>query len=121
MIEPVVERPRRPRTPRQSEPPPIEPRRRPRSSTREPRKAVPPSERLAPSERPERRHRLDDYQPLEPRGSNGNGTHHPVSRVRYRRDPDESDDRTEHRSRPHSQRGSWEAESREADRWEYDI
>ncbi len=124
IIEPVVERPRRPRTPRQSEPPPVppaEPRRRPRSSTREPRKAVPPSERRAPYERPERRRRLDDYQPLEPRGSNGNGTHHPVSRVRYRRDPDESDGRTEHRSRPHSQRGSWEADSREADRWEYDI
>ena len=64
---------------------------------------------------------MDDYQPLEPRGSNGNGTHHPVSRVRYRRDPDDSDNRAEHRSRPHSQRGSWEADSREADSWEYDI
>ena len=124
IIEPVAERPRRPRTPRQSEPPPVppaEPRRRPRSSTREPRKAVPPSDRRIPYERPERRRRLDDYQPLEPRGSNGNATHHPVSRVRYRRDPDESDDRGEHRSRPHPQRGSWEADSREADRWEYDI
>jgi hypothetical protein len=120
IIEPVAERPRRPRTPRQSEQPPVppaEPRRRPRSSTREPRKAVPPSDRRAsPYERPERRRRLDDYEPLEPRASNGNGTHHPVSRVRYRGDADESDNRAEHRSRPRSQRGSWEADS-----WEYDI
>jgi len=119
IIEPVAERPRRPRTPRQSEPPPVppaEPRRRPRSSTREPRKAVPPSDRRASYERPERRRRYDDYQPLEPRGSNGNATHHPVSRVRYRGEPDESDNRAEHRSRPRSQRASWEADS-----WEYDI
>jgi len=118
IIEPVAERPRRPRTPRQSEQPPIppaEPRRRPRSSTREPRKAVPPGDRRAAYERPERRRRLDDYQPLEPRGSNGNGTHHPVSRVRYRGD-DESDKRTEHRTRPRSA-----LNSREADSWEYDI
>jgi hypothetical protein len=119
IIEPVAERPRRPRTPRQSEQPPVpaaEPRRRPRSSTREPRKAVPPSDRRASYEGPERRRRIDDYQPLEPRGSNGNGTHHPVSRVRYRGDADESDNRAEHRSRPRPQRSS-----READSWEYDI
>jgi len=119
IIEPVAERPRRPRTPRQSEQPPIppaEPRRRPRSSTREPRKAVPPGDRRAAYERPERRRRLDDYQPLEPPGSNGNGTHHPVSRVRYRGDADENDDHAKHRTRPRSA-----LNSREADGWEYDI
>jgi hypothetical protein len=119
LIEPVAtERPRRPRTPRQTDQPPVppaEPRRRPRtSSTREPRKAV-PTERRASHERPERRRRYDDYPPREPHVSNGNGTHHPVSRVRYR-GADESDGRTEQRSRPRSSRSSWEADS-----WEYDI
>jgi hypothetical protein len=119
IIEPVAERPRRPRTQRRSEEPPMppaEPRRRPRSSTREPGKAVPPGDRRAAYERPERRRRVDDYQPLEPRGSNGNGTHHPVSRVRYRGGDDENDNRTEHRTRPRSA-----LNSREADSWEYDI
>jgi hypothetical protein len=123
LIEPVTERPRRPRTPRQTDqPPPAEPRRRQRtSSTREPRKAVPPAERRSSyerserTERPERRRRYDDYPPREPHSSNGNGTHHPVSRVRYR-GADESDNRAEYRTRPRASRGSWEAES-----WEYDI
>jgi len=111
IIEPVAERPRRPRTPRQSEqPPPAEPprRRSRRSSTREPRKAVPPADRRASSERPERRRRYDDYQPREPHVSNGNGTHHPVSRVRYRGGGEDIDDRAEYRSRPRSSRSSWE-------------
>lgn len=119
IIEPVVERPRRPRTPRQSEQspvPPAEPRRRPRTSTREPRKAVPPADRRASYERPERRRRGEDYQPREPHSSNGNGTHHPVSRVRYRGDAEDSDNRAEHRTRPRSSRSSWEADS-----WEYDV
>ena len=118
IIEPVAERPRRPRTPRSEQPPPAEPpRRRSRtSSTREPRKAVPPADRRASYERPERRRRYDDYQPREPHVSNGNGTHHPVSRVRYRRGGEDSDDRAEYRSRPRSSRSSWEADS-----WEYDI
>jgi Domain of unknown function (DUF6542) len=122
IIEPVAERPRRSRTPRQSEQPPAppaEPRRRPRSSTREPRKAVPPADRRTSYERPERRRRVDDYQPREPRGSNGsngNGTHHPVSRVRYRGGDDESDNRAEHRTRPRSSRSPWDA-----DNWEYDV
>jgi hypothetical protein len=119
LIEPVVERPRRPRPSRQSDqPPPADPpRRRSRSSsTREPRKAVPP-ERRTPNERPARRRRYDDYPPREPHASNGNGsgTHHPVSRVRYR-GADESDTRAENRSRPRASRDGWEAES-----WEYDI
>ncbi len=118
IIEPVAERPRRSRTPRQSEQPPMppaEPRRRPRASSREPRKAVPPTERRAGYERPERRRRYDDYPPREPHVSNGNGTHHPVSRVRYRGD-DDGDDRAEYRTRPRSSRSSWEADS-----WEYDV
>jgi hypothetical protein len=118
IIEPVAERPRRSRTPRQSEQPPVppaEPRRRPRSSSREPRKAMPPTERRAGYERPERRRRYDDYPPREPHASNGNGTHHPVSRVRYRGDGD-GDNRAEYRTRPRSSRNSWEA-----DNWEYDI
>jgi hypothetical protein len=119
LIEPVAERPRRPRTTRQRDEPPVppaEPRRRPRtSSTREPRKAVPPADRRIPNERPERRRRYDDFPPREPQGSNGNGTHHPISQVRYR-GPDENDSRAEHRSRPRSPRSG-----READSWEYDI
>ncbi len=119
IIEPVAERPRRPRTPRQSEQPPAAdpPRRRPRSSSssREPRKAVPPTERRSGYERPERRRRYDDYPPREPHSSNGNGTHHPVSRVRYR-GADDSDNRAEYRSRPRASRSGWEAEG-----WEYDI
>lgn len=119
IIEPVAERPRRPRTPRQSDQPPVppaEPRRRSRtSSTREPRKAVPPTDRRSSYERPERRRRMDDY-PREPHVSNGNGTHHPISRVRYRGDADDSDNRAEYRTRPRSSRSDWEADS-----WEYDI
>lgn len=114
IIEPVAERPRRTRTPRKTDQP-AEPRRRTRtSSTREPRKPVPPADRRTSYERPERRRRLDDYEPLEPHTTNGNGTHHPVSRVRYR-GADESDDRADYRSRPRSSR-NWQADS-----WEYDI
>jgi uncharacterized protein DUF6542 len=119
IIEPVADRPRRPRTPRQSEqPPPAEPpRRRSRSSSaREPRKAVPPAERRSSSyDRSERRRRYDDYPPRDSHLSSGNGTHHPISRVRYRGD-DEGDNRAENRSRPRSSRSGREAES-----WEFDI
>jgi hypothetical protein len=120
IIEPVTERPRRPRRPRETEqPPPTEaPRRRPRPlSAREPRKAVPPAEpRTSSNDRSERRRRYDDYPPRESPLSNGRGTHHPISRVRYRGGEDESDNRAENRSRPRSSRNS-----READGWEYDI
>ena len=138
IVEPVadVDRPRR-RRPRPSEPPPppvAEPRRRPRASSgREPRGSVPPSERRAAYERaerrerdrlerPQRRSRYDgwpgsaergDYEPLEPHGPAGSGSHHPISRVRYRGD-DGSEDRTEHRTRRRAPRD-------DADRWEYDI
>jgi hypothetical protein len=69
-------------------------------------------ERTDPRERPQRRNRYDDYEPLEPHGPIGNGSHHPISRVRYR-GADESDDRTEYRTRRRA--------PRDADRWEYDI
>lgn len=138
IIEPVVDvdRPRR-RRPQPSEPPPesaVEPRRRPRSSSgRERRDAVPPSERRAPYDRAERREReypprpqrrrydgwsgsaeRDDYEPLEPHRPPGSGSHHPISRVRYR-GADEADDRTEYRTRRRPPRDA------NADRWEYDI
>ncbi|KUI47410.1 hypothetical protein AU198_23635 [Mycobacterium sp. GA-1199] len=129
IIEPIAERPRRARSGRHAEPPSgPEPRRRPRpSNPRQP--GPPPSERRTgydrrsqdrTADRPERRRRFDDYQPREPHGRNGsngngsgNGTHHPVSRVRYR--GEEADDRAEYRTRRRVPRG-WEADS-----WEYDI
>jgi uncharacterized protein DUF6542 len=116
IIEPVAERPRRPRSSRQTEsPPPAEPRRRPRTSSTG-RKAVPPSaDRRTGYDRTERRRRYDDYEPQEPHGTNGNGTHHPVSRVRYRGDADDAERRTEYRTPPRSRR------EREPDSWEYDI
>jgi hypothetical protein len=116
IIEAVVERPRRSRTPRRTEQPPVpsaEPRRRPRTaSTREPRKATPPADRRSAYERSERRRRFDDYQPHEPHVANGNGTHHPISRVRYR---GEAEERSDHGSRPRTT-NAWQADS-----WEYDV
>lgn len=128
IIEPVVERPRRPRSGRHADPAAApEPRRRPRTTNpRQP--GPPPSERRAgydrrgldrTADRSERRRRFDNYEPREPHGGNGfsngsgNGTHHPISRVRYR--AEEADDRAEYRSRRRAPRG-WEADS-----WEYDI
>jgi hypothetical protein len=113
--EPVPERPRRPRAPRASEPPlvpPADARRRVRTQPREPRKQPPPERRSAAThDRQPRRRRFDDYQPFEDpfeapptRNGNGRGTHHPVSRVRYRGGEDE-DDRREYRSRPRSAHG----------------
>lgn len=131
IIDPVADRPRRTRSSRQAEPPSAEPRRRPRPP-RQP--GPPPSERRSGYERSERRRRFDDYdfdyQPREPHGRNGNGngngrgngsnssigsngTHHPISRVRYR--GEDAEDRVEYRTRRRSPR------EREADSWEYDI
>jgi hypothetical protein len=132
IIEPVVDRPRRSRaTPRTADSP--EPRRRSRAQAprearepREPRdpRKLPPRERRSSYDRqerrPERPRRLDDYEPYEPlephtRNGNGtgNGTHHPVSRVRYR--GADEDDQREYRSSPRARR-SWDA-----DAWEYDV
>jgi hypothetical protein len=105
-IEPIADRPRRPRPRRQGEPP-IEPRRKPRSGQR---RTMPPPDRRSGYERPERRRRYDDEQPPL-HGSNGNGTHHPVSRVRYRGGED-GDEYAQYR-RP--------ARDRAVESWEYDI
>jgi hypothetical protein len=116
IIEPVVERPRRQRSTRQAEqPPPAEPLRRPRRSSTSRKAVPPPAERRANYERPERRRRYDDYEPLEPHGTNGNGTHHPVSRVRYRGGAEDAENRAEYRTPRRSRR------DREAESWEYDI
>jgi hypothetical protein len=126
IIEPVAERPRRPRTARQTDPAvaPAEPRRRPRSSsTREPRNQ-PPSERRSPYKRPDRHSRFDGFEPFEPHRTNGSngtsgtngaldGSHHPVSRVRYRGADDEQG--PQYRSRPRASKSK-----HRADGWEYD-
>ena len=75
-------------------------------------------ERPERTERPERRRPrptdYESYEPFEPpvtRTNGGSGTHHPISRVRYRGSDDE-DSRTEHRTKPrrprHSAPDSWE-------------
>jgi hypothetical protein len=110
-VPPSTDRPRRSRTGRQEPPPmpPAEPRRRPRPTSSTPRRATPPPDRRTGYERPEmrpergeRRRRYDDYEPLEPHGSNGtngNGTHHPISRVRYRGADDGADTYGDYRPR----------------------
>jgi hypothetical protein len=119
--------------------PPVdpEPRRRPRTpSSREPRRNLPPIDSpsaRAPHERPERRERprraeyerpergerqeprrrrASDYEFDGFEGRPTNGTHHPVSRVRYR-----GDDAGEPESRPAPRRPY----SSDADSWEYDV
>jgi hypothetical protein len=104
-IEPVADRPRRPRPSRQAEPP-----RKPRSGSGQ-RRAMPPADRRSGYERPERRRRFDEDQPPMAHGSNGNGTHHPVSRVRYRGAEDD-DDYAQYRRPPRD---------RAVENWEYDI
>ncbi|MCW2689383.1 MAG: hypothetical protein JWR37_4273 [Mycobacterium sp.] len=140
IIEPVTERPRRPRTRASDLPSELrsEPRRRPRTTPREPRENREPREpgsRLPPreagrrnlyerserSERPERRRRrIDDFEPYEPpqqrsrQSTNGsNGTHHPISRVRYRGSEEDATREEYRRRRP--------PRHREAETWEYDI
>jgi hypothetical protein len=127
IIEPVADRPRRSRSGRQGEPPASEPRRKPRTSSTS-RRSVPPerrsserrsserrsSERRTGYERQERHRRPDDYQPREPHSSNGNGTHHPFSQVRYRGAQDGIDG-PDYRPRRRTPR------DRDADNWEYDI
>ncbi|CAN3130364.1 DUF6542 domain-containing protein [Mycobacterium sp. smrl_JER01] len=54
-----------------------------------------------------------DYEPFDPYGSQGPGSHHPISRVRYR--GDDADDGGEFRPRRRPGRDV------DADRWEYDI
>ncbi|ORB64345.1 DUF6542 domain-containing protein [Mycolicibacterium tusciae] len=104
------DRRRRPRPSRQAEPPMEPPRRKPRSGSSQ-RRATPPPERRSGYERPARRRRYDDDPPLH--GSNGSGTHHPVSRVRYRGSED-GDDYAQYRRPPRSR-------DRAVESWEYDI
>ena len=101
------------------------PRRRPPAarSGRNPYERREQYERRAPHER---RSRYDSYDPFEayeapPRrrpGTNAaagtNGTHHPISRVRYRGSPADTDTRQERPVRSRSRSG-------EAEGWEYDI
>jgi hypothetical protein len=60
-----------------------------------------------------RRRRYDEDQPPL-HSSNGNGTHHPVSRVRYRggEDGDDGDNYAQYRRPPRD---------RAVESWEYDI
>lgn len=126
-VDPTGEPRKRPRPPSSREPrrnlPPVDargydqPARRPRRDDRDDRpNRYDPADRYEPLERPERRRRPSYEDPYEGRPTtNGtNGTHHPVSRVRYRGSDDE-DQRTEHRSRPRRARGI------DADSWEYDV
>ncbi len=75
------------------------------------------AERTERPERPQRRPRPADYESYEPpstsRTNGSSGTHHPVSRVRYR-GADDSESRTEHHSKPRRPRHS------APDSWEYD-
>lgn len=114
----------------------LEPRRRTRSAGRQPDEDMPrrrpgrnPYERRESHERRashDRRSRYDSYDPYEayevpPRrrpDANGaavaNGTHHPISRVRYRSSPADTETYQERRPRHRSR-------SQERDGWEYDI
>ena len=129
-VEPTRARRSRPRLPEDD----LAPRRRTRSVGRQPEEDLPRrrsarNPRREPYERRahhERRSRYDSYDPFEAYempahrspGTNGaaaaNGTHHPISRVRYRRTPADTEaypDRpARHRSR-----------STDADGWEYDV
>jgi Domain of unknown function (DUF6542) len=136
VAEPNQIRPRRRQGPpvAPSAEPPSDGRKRTRTGTpREQRRNPPPvdtrgaherperQERPRPAERPERRRRAaapepyEPYDPFEPRSTNGSGgTHHPVSRVRYR-GTDDGESNTEHRTRPRRPSAT------DADSWEYDV
>jgi hypothetical protein len=111
--------PREPRDPRSRRtPPPADPRDRSERYDRPQRQA-----RSDPYERPDRRRRPSDYEPYEPGPANGvprspkpndSGSHHPVSRVRYRA-ADDGESRTENRTRPPRTRNP------ETDSWQYDV
>jgi hypothetical protein len=117
--QPREREPREPREPRSRRTPPVDPRERSERYDRPQRQ-----ERPDPYERPERRRRPSDYDPYEPRSTNGvprspkptdSGSHHPVSRVRYRAADDGGESRTENRTRPPRTRNP------DADSWQYDV
>jgi hypothetical protein len=131
-VDPPAEPRRRPRAgdPRQREPrdrdprdrrplPPVD-RRNPAERAERPDRYERPQRRERPDERPERpqrRPRAADYEAYEPpptnRTNGGSGTHHPVSRVRYR-GADDGESRVEQRTRPRRSRHA------APDSWEYD-
>lgn len=111
----MADRPRRPRPRRQGSRPSN------RAASRGPgltaqaplrRRAAP--ERRSGYERPERRRRYDNDLPPLSYGGNGSGTHHPVSRVRYRGGED-GEDYDQYRAPRRS------ARERAVENWEYDI
>jgi hypothetical protein len=120
--------PRDPREPREARAPrerrnlpPVEPRGTHERSERYDRPQRP--ERSERGVRPERRPRVSDFEPRPTngvngsngsKGSNGSGSHHPVSRVRYR-GADDGESRTENRSRPRR------PSNPDADSWQYDV
>ena len=120
--EPPRER-RDPREPRDRRPmPPLDRRgaydRPERSDRPQRRDRSEPLDRAERPDRPQRRPRVSsDYEPYEapPKRSSGSGTHHPISRVRYRGDAEDGEARTEHRSRPRPSRHS------APDSWDYDV
>jgi hypothetical protein len=103
---------------------PVElPRRRPAArTTRNPYDHREPYERRPPHDRRSRYDPYDPYEPYEapprrrpgPNGAAVASTHHPISRVRYRGSPEDTDIRQE---RPVRSR----ARASEAESWEYDI
>lgn len=116
-------RPRPPREPDPRIPPPRDYRRDPRDSRelRDAREARDPRDRPDPRERPSRRpnryEQSDAYEPYEPprrRPAPGavpgsNGTHHPVSKVRYRgSDAEDGENHVEYRRQPRRPRHSLE-------------
>lgn len=130
IVEPI-ERPRRSRDSATTPPP------RRRSTARDPlprERDREPYDSRAARERPSRYSRFEEryderadlYEPAprrrRPTVNGTNGTHHPISRVRYRGSPDEAeaDDPLARRApgSARSRRRPWEAE---ADSWEYDI
>lgn len=143
-VNPLADAPRRrrPTRPDDSAVPPDQPRRRSRGQARGDRTQPPPRSRRVPPREPRRqpsadrigydgvdsrpesrsprprRSRVDGYEPLEPHTRSGaRGTHHPVSRVRYR-SAENPEERAEYRNRPRHAR---HARGWEADSWEYDI
>ena len=109
----------RDREPRDRRPPPPVDRRTPsdrldraeRPERAQRRERPDPQER---AERPPRRPRPADYEPPATSRTNGSGTHHPVSRVRYR-STDEGESRVEQRTRSRPSRHA------APDSWEYDV
>lgn len=112
--------PRDPRAPRRNLPPMDPHERRERAERRDrPDRAERPRRRPTGYESREPREPRESYDPYEqfgpaePRSTNGaGGTHHPVSRVRYR-GADDGEARTEYRSRPRRRHAA-------PDSWDYD-